>query len=162
MNDIYIGGGNINGIIKDNKWEFIEKIKQNKAKIHLMKDGLCSKSLESKNVEYRKIKNLDEELYFYDLEMESIIDLEKLIEENDVIFWNGTLGVVENELYEYGSRKLVELLIKSGKKVIIGGGDTAGFVNKFNNNFYHISTGGGAVIEYISDGSLVGVDYFTK
>lgn len=162
MNDIYIAGGNVNGIIKDNKWDFIEKIKQNKAKIHLMKDGLCAHSLESKNVHYSKVKDLHQESYFYDLGMESIFDLEKLIEENDVIFWNGTLGVVENEMYEYGSRKLVELLIKSGKQVIIGGGDTAGFVNKFNNNFYHISTGGGAVIEYISDGSLVGVDYFTK
>lgn len=162
MNDIYIAGGNINGIIKDNKWDFIENISHNKSKIHLMKDGLCSGSLESKNVYYSNIKNLHNESYFYDIGMESIFDLEKLINENDVIFWNGTLGVVENDLYEYGSRKLVELLIKSGKQVIIGGGDTAGYVNKFQHNFYHISTGGGAVIEYISDGSLVGVDFFNK
>jgi ABC-type transporter MlaC component len=40
MNDIYIGGGNINSIIKDNMTDYLEKIKSNRAKIHLMKDGL--------------------------------------------------------------------------------------------------------------------------
>ena len=42
------------------------------------------------------------------------------------------------------------------KVVIIGGGDTSGFVNKYENNFYHISTGGGASIDYIGNGTLPG------
>ena len=46
------------------------------------------------------------------------------------------------------------------KKVIIGGGDTGGFVNKYNHNFTHISTGGGASLDYISNGHLLGYDVF--
>jgi len=55
----------------------------------------------------------------------------------------------------------VGILQMSNKKIIIGGGDTAGYINKFHyqNNFYHVSTGGGASIEYLSDGKLVGIDY---
>jgi len=46
------------------------------------------------------------------------------------------------------------------KKVIVGGGDTGGFVNKYDHHFTHISTGGGASIEYISFDRLVGLDQF--
>ena len=49
--------------------------------------------------------------------------------------------------------------MKSNKKVIIGGGDTACFVNNFNHGFYYVSTGGGASIDYISNGNLVGLNY---
>jgi 3-phosphoglycerate kinase len=160
MNNIYISGGNINGIIKNNMNDYIEKISKNKAKIHLMKDGVCSLSLNDNNCSYSLTKDLPEQAYFYDMGTESLSELEQLINENDIVFWNGTLGVVENEKYEFSSRVLINLLMKSGKKVIVGGGDTAGYVNKHNHNFYFISTGGGAVIEYISNGSLVGVNYF--
>ena len=81
------------------------------------------------------------------------------ISKYDIIFWNGTLGVVENDLYKYGSNTLIQLLMKSNKKVIIGGGDTACFVNNFNHGFYYVSTGGGASIDYISNGNLVGLNY---
>ena len=50
--------------------------------------------------------------------------------------------------------------MKSNKKVIIGGGDTAGFVQRFQHNFQFVSTGGGATIDFISNGSLVGTDFF--
>ena len=70
--------------------------------------------------------------------MKSIIELNEIINKYDIIL-NGTLGVVENELYKYGSDTLIQLLIKSNKKVIIGGGDTACFVNKFKHNFYYVS-----------------------
>ena len=52
--------------------------------------------------------------------------------------------------------------MKSGKKIIIGGGDTACFINNFDHNFFYVSTGGGASIDYISNGSLVGFDIFNK
>ena len=96
---------------------------------------------------------------FFDIGMQSIIELNKIIDEYDIIFWNGTLGVVENDLYKYGSTTLIQLLMKSNKKVIIGGGDTACFVNNFNHGFYYVSTGGGASIDYISNGNLVGLNY---
>ena len=123
-----------------------------------MNDGLGSNDLES-NCNYYHINNLPKDKNFYDIGMKSIIELNNIINEYDIIFWNGTLGVVENELYRYGSDTLVQLLIKSNKKIIIGGGDTACFVNKFKHNFYYVSTGGGASIDYISNGNLVGLDY---
>ena len=97
--------------------------------------------------------------------MKSFNELHELIRNHDIIFWNGTLGVVENDQYKQGSELLVNTLIQEltsfkEKKVIVGGGDTGGFVNKYNNNFTHISTGGGASIEYISTNNLIGLQYF--
>ena len=73
--------------------------------------------------------------------------------------------LVENDQYKQGSELLVNTLIQEltnfkEKKVIVGGGDTGGFVNKYNHNFTHISTGGGASIEYISTNNLIGLQYF--
>jgi hypothetical protein len=102
-----------------------------------------------------------QKLSFFDIGMESMVELSNLIPKYDTIFWNGTLGVVEDKMYTYGSTTLVHLLMKSGKKVIVGGGDTACFVqNNFRHNFHFISTGGGASIDFISNGSLAGIKYF--
>ncbi len=101
-----------------------------------------------------------EEKNIYDIGIKSLIEIQKQIETHDIIFWNGTMGWIENG-YSSGSEMLIHLLYKSGKQVIVGGGDTAGFCNHFPNYpFYHISTGGGASIEYISEGSLVGTQSF--
>ncbi len=161
MNHIYIAGGNINGIIKDKMDDYIDKISRNKAQIHLMRDGYGATSLSNSPLYYTR-ETLPSETLFYDVGAVSLLDLAKLITECDVVFWNGTLGVVEHDFYCQGSNELVKLLMDSGKQVIIGGGDTAGFVNKFPHKFEFVSTGGGACIDYISNGSLVGVDIFNR
>jgi glyceraldehyde 3-phosphate dehydrogenase len=163
MDHIYIAGGNINGIIKDNNMEdYIHQISKNKAQIHLMVDGYCATSIgnDVNKVYHYTSNSLPADKFFYDVGTQSLRDLAKLVAECDVIFWNGTLGVVENALYREGSNALVKLLMDSGKQVIIGGGDTAGFVNNYPHQFDFVSTGGGACIDYISNGSLIGVDFF--
>ena len=160
IDGIYISGGNINSILKNIDYrKYIQSIQNNRAKIYEMHDGLASENLNNKCTYYHST-DLPKDKHFFDIGMQSIIELNAIIQHYDIIFWNGTLGVVEHDLYQYGTRTLIELLKKSGKKIVIGGGDTACFVNKFEHNFYYVSTGGGASIDYISNGSLVGYDYF--
>ena len=160
IDGIYISGGNINSILKNKEYRtYIDSIQDNKAKIYEMNDGLSSEDLNNKCTYYHS-RDLPENKNFFDIGMQSIIELNAIIQHYDIIFWNGTLGVVEHDLYKYGTQTLIELLKKSGKKIVIGGGDTACFVNKFEHNFYYVSTGGGASIDYISNGSLIGYDYF--
>ena len=103
------------------------------------------------------IQNL---IKFYDLGMNSIIELSKLISKQEIISWNGPLGVIKHHHYYNGSKTLLELLKSSGKKIIIGGEDNAGFVNQYEHQFHYISTGGGASLDYISNGHLCGFDIF--
>jgi glyceraldehyde 3-phosphate dehydrogenase len=163
VDGIYIAGGNINSIIKDNKYKeiirnIIDSLDTN-SEIYMMKDGICSTKRDN-NGYFKSKKDLLNDEYFFDIGMESIIELNNIIQEYDIIFWNGTLGLVENSYYKNGSICLLNILKNSGKKIIIGGGDTANFVNRELSNtdsIGYISTGGGASIEYLSKGSLIGI-----
>ena len=160
VDGIYIAGGNINSIRQNSNYKnYIDSLKNNKAEIYLMKDGLASDNVNN-YPSYFSINNCDSKNNFYDIGMQSIIELEKLIDKYDIIFWNGPLGIIENDLYSCGSITLFNMLEKSKKKIIIGGGDTACFVNKYNHNFYYVSTGGGATLDYISNGYLIGIEIF--
>ena len=160
VDGIYIAGGNINSILKEPSYmTFFEKLKRSgKAKVYLMMDGLSSDSLNG-TPGYQLTGDLAENQSFFDIGMQSIVHLTQLIDEYDAIFWNGTLGVVESPLYKHGSTALVNTLMQKNKKVIIGGGDTACFVNRFSHEFYYVSTGGGASIDFLSNESLVGLPF---
>ena len=163
LESIYITGGNINSIIKEKKYtDFIEKIKDNKSDIHLMSDAVIENSDSIISFSYKDLlkDNLKNSECCLDIGFKSLRELFSLIMSHDIIFWNGTLGFVEKKEYAWGSEQLVKFLIECNKKVIVGGGDTAGFCNHFNHNFTHVSTGGGASIEYLCDNWLVGMDVF--
>ena len=103
----------------------------------------------------------------YDIGDKSTERLCELINEADVIFWNGSLGVIEHDVYKRGSMRFIEILQNMKDKVIImGGGETASLVEDKNKNIY-VSTGGGALLEYlekklIQSKLLVGLDIFTE
>lgn len=165
VDSIYICGGNINSISKNNFDDYFKEIISHKAKIFIMKDGLCGLDLDCDPV-YKEVKDLKEKEFFFDIGMTSLQDLQSLICDHEIIFWNGTLGVVEQENFKHGSEFLVHILQQElqrhkYKKVIIGGGDTGGFVNNYDHSFTHISTGGGAAIEYITFNELPGLKQFS-
>lgn len=162
VDSIFVAGGNITGILQTPSYQqFIEKIQKNSADVVLMNDGLCSKDLHSQPT-YRTNDEYIMGEPFFDIGMQSMNQLYDMINSHDIIFWNGTLGVVEHALYKHGSVNLVKYLMKSNKDVIIGGGDTAGFVNLFDHNFHYVSTGGGASLEYLSHGKLIGLSPLTN
>lgn len=80
------------------------------------------------------------------------------------IVWNGPMGVFEFDKYNIGTKQLCDFLVKQNAKVIIGGGDSAAFVNKFGfkDKFYHVSTGGGATLELLEGKSLPGIDIISN
>lgn len=92
----------------------------------------------------------------YDIGIKSIELYKKYIDRSEIIFVNGTCGKFEDERFREGTINLLRALKESGKKVIVGGGDTVSAVAKFGfeEDFYHLSSGGGATLEFIADGTL--------
>lgn len=84
----------------------------------------------------------------------------EVIEQSETIFWAGTLGVVEQEPFGEGSKKIAEALAKHKGVRIVGGGDTASALKRFKlvDKMSFVSTGGGAALEYLSGKSLPGVE----
>ena len=83
------------------------------------------------------------------------------------ILWNGPVGVFEIDKFATGSRVVAEAIAeatKNGAYSLIGGGDSVACVNKFGlaDQVSYISTGGGALLEYIEFGTLPGVEAIQK
>ena len=105
-----------------------------------------------------KIENIKDDIG-YDIGKETIKLYCDKIKDAKRIIVNGPMGMFENENYENGTRKIYECISENNIKTIIGGGDSASSVKKlgFDGKFYHISTGGGATLEYLSGEILPGI-----
>lgn len=135
-----------------------------KDKIVLPVDFMVSSSLEDVNSVNKSLDELEVNDNGYDIGSESI----KLFKDNlngcARVLINGPVGVFENKLYEKGTKEIYQYLKDNNIKVLIGGGDSAASVNKlgFANTFYHVSTGGGATLEYLEGNGLPGLDVINK
>jgi phosphoglycerate kinase len=99
----------------------------------------------------------DDEL---DIGPQTIESYKELIKLSKTVLWAGPMGQFEQEGYEKGTRAVAEAIISSGAYSVVGGGDTAKALAKFGliDKFTFVSTGGGAVLEYIASGTLPGIE----
>ena len=95
----------------------------------------------------------------YDIGNKSLELYKKYINECELIFVNGTCGKFEDDRFTEGTSGLFKILKESNKKVIVGGGDTVSAAKKFGYTFDFMSSGGGATLEYIADGTLAALEW---
>jgi phosphoglycerate kinase len=120
----------------------------------VMKDGYGNVHLTEEPVYIDDVKN--SHYFAYDIGPNSLNELFDLMKDVDIIFWNGSLGVIENEIYRSGSMQLIHYLETLDEKtIIIGGGETASLFKNKNSHIY-VSTGGGALLEYLQNKILYG------
>ena len=85
-----------------------------------------------------------------------------VIEQSATILWNGPVGVFEMEKFEKGTKSIADAIVKATEKgafSLIGGGDSVAAINKYNlaDKVSYVSTGGGAMLEYIEGKELPGI-----
>lgn len=99
-----------------------------------------------------------------DIGFKTITKYSDIIRISKTIFINGTMGIYEEKEYKNGTLEIFNALKNSSLKVVIGGGDTISALNAlgFKNTFQNISSGGGATLEYIANGTLPGIEAISE
>ncbi len=104
------------------------------------------------NTEIKDIDNINDNEAGYDIGPKTNLKFMNILKQSQRVIINGPMGVFEDEKFQNGTKNLFETLKQNNVKTLIGGGDSAAAVNLlgYDNVFYHISTGGGATLEYLS------------
>ena len=106
--------------------------------------------------------NIPEGWMGLDIADESIKDFTEIIKSSKTILWNGPMGVFEMSNFENGTKAIAEAVAdatNNGAFSLIGGGDSVAAINKYGltKNVSYVSTGGGAMLEFIEGKELPGV-----
>ena len=106
-----------------------------------------------------KVSNLKTEFPIHDIGIETMVQFSKEISIAKTVVMNGPAGVFENENFALGTRELIKAGSKSGFSVI-GGGHIAAAAEQMgaSNKFSHVSTGGGACIDFLAGEKLPGIE----
>lgn len=144
----------------------IEKIDLTDPKLHLPIDGIISLAdikTGLKEGYFRKgaLGQIRKEEKAYDIGPETIKIFSEIIKNAKMIIFSGPLGMYENEKFEKGTREIANIITRNYSAFkITGGGDTISALNKFDliDKFDHVSTGGGAMLEFLAEEKLPGIE----
>jgi len=142
--------------------KIMRKCDEKKVKLHLPLDIVVAN--EFNNDAKIQIINTDENIpdnyEGMDIGPKTIKEFTNLLKDAKTILWNGPLGVFEFDNFAKGTNEIAKAISKIDCISIVGGGDSIAAINKLGleDKFSHLSTGGGASLEYIELGSLPGIE----
>lgn len=140
--------------------ELLKKAEEKNVKLLLPKDIVIAKEFKN-DTEFRtvKIDEIPKDMMGLDMGEETIKSFSEEIKNGKTIVWNGPMGVFEMENFKLGTDGVAKAMAESEGITIIGGGDSASAVVKagYGEQMTHISTGGGASLEFLEGKILPGI-----
>ncbi len=152
----------IGGKKVETKAKFINKISEICDQVLI--SGLIEKEIKEKRIEIKNsekiIRPIDSFDGGLDIGPKTIEMLKKKIIEAETIIWNGPFGRVEDKKFRKGTEEIAKAIINSKVFSIAGGGETVEFIKdlKLIDKFSHVSTGGGAMLAFLSGEKLPGLE----
>lgn len=139
---------------------FIEKAKQKAVNLYLPTDAVVANKFaadaETKTV---SVEDITEGWMGLDIGPETAERYKQVIKDSKFVIWNGPMGVFEMEPFANGTKTVADAMAETTAYTVIGGGDSAAAVEKFEvaDQMDHVSTGGGASLEFMEGKELPGV-----
>ncbi|MFA5742565.1 MAG: phosphoglycerate kinase [Candidatus Paceibacterota bacterium] len=130
-------------------------------KLHLPIDGAMSlANLDEKYLRIGAVGTVRKEEEIFDVGPETIANFKNIIASAKMIIWNGPLGYSEIRPFEKSSLEIAKAIKQSSAFSVIGGGETVEFVTKIGmlDDFDHVSTGGGAMLDFLAGKILPGLE----
>ena len=159
-------GGNIgNSICEDDKVELakelIKKAEEKGVKLLLPVDNVCGKEFSNDTeIVLADAGKIPDGYQGLDIGEKSVALFEETLKDAKTIIWNGPMGVFEFSNFANGTKSIAKIVAEADAVTIIGGGDSAAAVEQlgFADKMTHISTGGGASLEFLEGKVLPGID----
>ncbi len=139
---------------------FIEKAKEKGVNFYLPIDAVIADDFsKDANIKVVDIDQIPSDWMGLDIGPKTAALYADVIKDSKLIIWNGPMGVFEMEVFAKGTRGVADAMAQTDGYTIIGGGDSAAAVEKFEvaDKMNHISTGGGASLEFMEGKDLPGV-----
>jgi phosphoglycerate kinase len=156
-------------LVEDDQLEvalvILEKARTSRVSFHLPQDHVLARAAEAGAVT-KTVESLPfpEDMMGVDIGPKTVAAYAAVIATAKTIFWNGPMGIFEIEEFAKGTIGVAQAVAASGAVSIVGGGDSVAAVNKagVKDKISHISTGGGASLEYIAYETLPGITALEK
>ena len=153
-------------LIEKNTEEIIDKIykkaEENNCEIMIPEDCVVSTSFEGFGTN-KNLNKIEDNEIILDIGTNTISSIKKKIDQSNTVLWNGPAGYFENKNFLNGTMSIAEAISKNTLEKslisVLGGGDTLAAINKSKNklSFSHLSTAGGAFLEYLEGKDLPGL-----
>ncbi len=146
---------------KDLALDVLDKAKSTGVNLHLPEDHVVAASMDS-DAETKTILEfpIPSDLMALDIGPNTIEKYKEIIIKAKTIFWNGPMGVFEIDQFSTGTVQIAQAVADSDAVSIVGGGDSVAAIYRagVSERISHISTGGGASLEYIANETLPGLE----
>jgi phosphoglycerate kinase len=150
---------------KDTAASFLAKAKQRGVQVILPVDHLCgAESKEDTAVVQVDSADIPENLIGMDIGPKTVKLIVEAVNKAKSVVWNGPMGVFEFDSFANGTLTVAKALAQSSATTVVGGGDSVAAINKFNlaDKISHVSTGGGASLEFLEGQVLPGIKALEK
>jgi phosphoglycerate kinase len=154
--------------VEEDKLELVEKIMRNaearKVQIHLPVDHICAAEFNESADPVTVDGGIKSGLMGLDIGPETQKNFSRIIKDSKTVLWNGPMGVFEWDKFSTGTMAIAKAMSEVQGQTIVGGGDSVSAVHKsgFANKMTHISTGGGASLEFLEGKMLPGIKVLLK
>ena len=177
-NNIIIVGAMANNFLAYNKYEIGKSLKEKnsesivekilneaekaKCKIIIPGDCMVSKSFDNDAIS-KDLKSIEKDDIILDIGLKTIKIIEEIIDNSNTVMWNGPAGYFENKNFALGTNAIAQKVSDNTRNKslisVLGGGDTISAINKsgIDLSFTHLSTAGGAFLEYLEGKDLPGL-----
>lgn len=140
--------------------EFMQKAEKNGVRFVLPEDAVVADDFsETANTKVVDIQDIPADWEALDIGPKTRETYEQIVKDSKLVIWNGPMGVFEYDAFAGGTKAVAKALADTSGYTIIGGGDSAAAVEKFGfaEAMDHVSTGGGASLEFMEGKVLPGV-----
>lgn len=157
---VEVGASRVEDDLLDDAQAILRRAAQSKVEVHLPVDHVIVENFNDEKGITTPDEAIPEGMMALDIGPKTQLLYANVLTDAQTVFWNGPMGVFERDAFAAGTFAVAQAIALSDAKSIVGGGDSASAIQKagLKEEITHVSTGGGASLEFVEGRKLPGVE----